>query len=204
MQLRSVSLWRWRGTAAILPLLLVVAVAPSRAQQAVAPSATSGVAAVASEAVGPSVSAKPGDNGTAPNAAVTARWPLEDTPQHTVGRAPSPPESVTVPEEPKSRGWSALLPKDPAPAGKAAAGALAASKTSQRASRAHVAKSKSVRATKVKSPRANVTQRSQRSAAARPRTSGHAKAARVTQGGAKAHRPLALTPPVLRTSRRAS
>lgn len=197
MQLCSVSSWHWLASAGLL-LLLHFAGTSSHAEEvaqnvAPAPSAssTSGVAVAPSVTIAPVVSAKPGDN-PAPNAAVTARWPLEDTPQHTVGRPPTPESVVTEPEEPKTRGWSALLPKDPAPAGKAAVGTLAVSK--------HVGKSKSARATKVKSPRAGITQRSHRSAAvaAQPRTSGHAKSSRAAHNGVKARRPLALTPPVLR------
>ena len=212
MRLRRVLSWRWLGVATIFPLMLVAGV-PSRAQEGVpnatpAPNAasTSGVAVAPSVAAAPTIPVKPGDN-AGPSAAVSARWPVEDTPQHTVGRAPTPPANViTESEEPKTRGWSALLPNDSAPAGKAAAGAVAASKASHRASRTHVAKSKSPRATKTKSPRASVTHRSRRSvvAVARPRTSGHAKSSRAAHGGAKAHRPLALTPPALRTSRRTS
>jgi hypothetical protein len=179
-QLRRVISLCWLGFALILPLLFV-SVAPSRAQDVASPAAQ----------------AKPSE--PAPNAAVTARWPKEDTPQHTTGRAPTPAPSVEQPPnvDQKPRGWSALLPKDSAPASKAAS-APAASKTSQRGARAQVAKAKS--------PRAVASPRSQRSAVAPARAAkpaAHAAPPRVAKRSAKPHRPLALTPPT-RTSRRPS
>src|SRR5262249_51971241 len=99
----------------------------------------------------------------------------EDTPQHTVGRAPTPTDPlVTEGSAPPPKGWSALTPKEPAPD---QAKALEAPKVKSR----HARKS-----------RTHISRTAHRVQGARPRTSGVAKP----------HRPLALTPAAVRTSRR--
>jgi hypothetical protein len=209
LKVRRVMSLRWLGLALVLPLLFV-SVAPSRAQDAAAPAAQ----------------AKPSE--PAPNAAVTARWPQEDTPQHTTGRAPTPPRAFPTPNDSaraaassgsasadsaeQKPGLSVLLPKDPAPAVKAARAPAAAkawprsSRTAraeaQRATPAHVAKAKPTR-------KVAASPRGQRPVATRARVAkpaaAHAQPPRVAKrSSAKPHRPLALTPPVVRTSRRPS
>jgi hypothetical protein len=161
-----------------------------------------------------------------PNTSVDSRWPLEESlPPTTAGRAPAAASVATPgakPEAPASAGWSALLPKDSAPAAAATPAQGAKSpghkvhRKSTRAPRAHVAKRKS--------PRADVATSGARSAAkvSRPATphtrvakstgkwkarSAKAKSSTVKSAHAKSaprapHRPLALTPAAVRGARR--
>lgn len=133
---------------------------------------------------------KPADT-VAANAAVTDRWPVEDTPQHSVGRPPTPSEPAVIDgPTPPPRGWPSMLPKEPAPD---QAKAMATPKEvatpkvrHARKARPHVAKAKArTHVAKAKSTRVQ-------HAAARPRT--HA--------AARSHRPLTLTPAAVRMSRR--
>jgi len=122
------------------------------------------------------------------NAAVTSRWPQEDTPQHTVGRAPTQPAAPSAPavqapltqapvtEAPPPRGWSSLMPKESAPATQARAQATPKAKVRH----AHVARAKASRVQHAASrPRVH-------HAASPPRTSGRAR----PHGVAGTHRPL--------------
>jgi hypothetical protein len=199
IELRERAWLPWLGLVLILPILASLPV-PANGQDAASP-------------------APPAAFEPAPNAAVTSRWPAEDSPPNTSGRAvPSePPASAAAsdnaPSQPK--GLSALLPQDVPPAAGQAARATGSkiTRSSERKLRAKPVRQPSARAAKPKSPRAVVSPRGSRTAAASIRTraavmqtrnavSKSARPAPAAQRGAKAHRPLALAPPKLRAARR--
>jgi hypothetical protein len=198
IELRERAWLPWLGLVLILPVLASLP-APANGQDSASPA--------------PQAASEP-----APNAAVTSRWPAEDSPPNTSGRAlPSePPSSAAASDNAASqpKGWSALLPQDSPPVAGQAARATGSKvmRSSERRLLAKSVRQPSARAAKPKSPRAAVSPRGSRTAAASIRTrasvaptrsavSNSARPARAAQRGAKPHRPLALAPPKLRAAR---